>query len=71
MSIAVRVAALAGALLLLAAVAFDVMTSSHGDVRLCSTYRGRDLCDRERRHWSNDHDDDDRGHVSVATTVLV
>jgi DUF4097 and DUF4098 domain-containing protein YvlB len=51
-------------------VAFDVETSSNGDVTLCSTYRDRDPCDNDRRHRS-DWDDDDRHEVSVTMTVLV
>ena len=52
-------------------VAFDVVTSSNGDVTLCATYRDRDPCDSERSHRSNDWDDDDRHSVSVTMTVRV
>lgn len=50
-------------------VAFNVGTSSAGDVTICSTFRGNDPCDRDRdrRSW----DDDGRRSVSVAMTVLV
>lgn len=50
-------------------VAFDVRTSSAGDVTICSTYRDHDPCETERR-WSND-DNDGRHNVTVAMTVLV
>jgi DUF4097 and DUF4098 domain-containing protein YvlB len=50
-------------------VAFDVRTASNGDVTICSTYRGRNLCDEDRgghSDWNDDH-----GSVTVAMTVLV
>jgi DUF4097 and DUF4098 domain-containing protein YvlB len=49
-------------------VAFDVGTSSGGDVTICSTFRGNDPCDEERRGYD---DDDGRRGVTVAMTVLV
>ena len=50
-------------------VAFDVGTGSKGDVTICSTFRGNNPCDEDRRSW-NDGDDGRRG-VTVAMTVLV
>ena len=50
-------------------VAFDVGTGTNGDVTICSTFRGNNPCDEDRR-WRND-DDDWRRNVTVAMTVLV
>jgi hypothetical protein len=50
-------------------VAFDVSTGTNGDVTICSTFRGNNPCDEDRR-WRNDDDDGRRG-VTVAMTVLV
>lgn len=50
-------------------VAFDIRTGSNGDVSLCTTFRGNDPCDDDRR-WSSDGDDG-RRNVTVAITVLV
>jgi DUF4097 and DUF4098 domain-containing protein YvlB len=51
-------------------VAFDVETSSNGDVSFCSVLRDHNPCDGDRRGWS-----DERGgyrrSVTVALTVLV
>jgi hypothetical protein len=52
-------------------VAFDVSTSSSGDVTICSTFRGNDPCDEDRHRWSNDGDDGWRRGVTVSMTVLV
>ena len=49
-------------------VAFDVETGSNGDVTICSTLRGNNPCDEERRRWSSD---DDGRSVTVAMTLLV
>jgi DUF4097 and DUF4098 domain-containing protein YvlB len=51
-------------------VAFDIETSSNGDVTICATYRRNNPC--EDRSYRDD--DDDRGwrrNVTVAITVLV
>ena len=48
-------------------VAFDVETSSSGDVTICSTLRDNNPCDDERRGWNNDNG----RSVSVAMTLLV
>jgi hypothetical protein len=50
-------------------VAFDVGTSSGGDVSICSTFRDNNPCDEGRRSWSDS--DDWRRNVTVAMTVLV
>lgn len=50
-------------------VAFDVGTSSSGDVTICSTLRDNNPCDEGRRSWSDS--DDWRRNVTVAMTVLV
>jgi hypothetical protein len=50
-------------------VAFDIGTSSNGDVTICSTLRDNDPCENDRRSWSSD--DDGRRSVTVAMTVLV
>jgi hypothetical protein len=50
-------------------VAFDIRTEGNGDVTICSTLRGNDPCENDRRSW--DDDDDGRRSVSVAMTVLV
>jgi hypothetical protein len=50
-------------------VAFDVDTRSNGDISICSTFRGNNPCDEDRR-WQSD-DDDWRRNVTVAMTVLV
>ncbi len=50
-------------------VAFDVGTSSSGDVRICSTFRDNNPCDEDRRSWGDS--DDWRRNVTVAMTVLV
>jgi DUF4097 and DUF4098 domain-containing protein YvlB len=51
-------------------VAFEVQTSSNGDVTICSTLRDNNPCD-DRSY--RDHDDDNgwRRNVTVAMTVLV
>lgn len=51
-------------------VAFDVQTSSNGDVTICSTFHEQNPCDRDS-HRSRDDGDDDRRSVSVAMTLLV
>ena len=51
-------------------VAFDIGTSSSGDVTICSTFRGRNPCEGGARSWG-DNDGDGRRNVSVAITVLV
>jgi DUF4097 and DUF4098 domain-containing protein YvlB len=48
-------------------VAFDVETSSNGDVTICSTLRDNNPCDDNRRGWNNDNG----RSVSVAMTLLV
>lgn len=50
-------------------VAFDVSTSSNGDVTICSTFRDRNPCDRDGR--GDDDDDGYRRNVTVAITLLV
>ncbi len=50
-------------------VAFNVGTTSNGDISICSVFRGNDPCDEDRRRWNSD--DDGRRNVSVAMTVLV
>jgi hypothetical protein len=50
-------------------VAFDVGTSSNGDVTICSTFRDNDPCEEGRHSWSDS--DDWRHNVTVAMTVLV
>jgi DUF4097 and DUF4098 domain-containing protein YvlB len=50
-------------------VAFDVQTSSSGDVRICSVLRDSDGCDGERR-WSHDDNGWSR-NVTVSMVVLV
>ncbi len=52
-------------------VAFNVGTSSAGDVTICSTFRGNDPCDRDRDGRWRDDDDNGRRTVTVAMTVLV
>jgi hypothetical protein len=49
-------------------VAFDIETSSNGDVTICSTLRGNNPCDENRDRWDND---DNGRSVSVAMTLLV
>lgn len=51
-------------------VAFDVAVGSTGDVTVCTVVRENNPCGDDNRRWSN-RDDDDRGSVSVAMTVLV
>lgn len=51
-------------------VAFDVSTSSNGDVTICSTLRNNNPCDEDRHGW-NDDDGGWRRNVTVAMTVLV
>ena len=52
-------------------VAFNVGTSSSGDVTICSTFRGNDPCDRDRDGRSRNDDDNGRRSVTVAMTVLL
>jgi DUF4097 and DUF4098 domain-containing protein YvlB len=50
-------------------VAFEVRTSSNGDVSICSTQHDDDSCDSDRRRgWRNDGD---RRTPTVAMTLLV
>lgn len=51
-------------------VAFDVQTSSGGDVTICATYRDRNPCD-DRSSRDTDDDWGGRRYVTVAMTVLV
>lgn len=52
-------------------VSFDVRTERNGDVTICSIFRDRGPCQGERRWGRDDDDDNDRGAVSVAMTLLV
>ena len=49
-------------------VAFEVQTSSSGDVTICAVFRARNPCDSERR---GSDDDGYRRNVTVAITVLL
>ncbi|MES2176509.1 MAG: DUF4097 family beta strand repeat-containing protein [Gemmatimonadota bacterium] len=51
-------------------VAFEVSTSSNGDVTICSTFRNNNPCD-DRRNSRDDDDDNWRRTVTVAMTILV
>jgi hypothetical protein len=51
-------------------VAFEVQTSSSGDVTLCAIYRGHNPCE-DRSYNDNDDDRDWHHSVTVAMTVLV
>jgi DUF4097 and DUF4098 domain-containing protein YvlB len=48
-------------------VAFDVETSSNGDITICSTLRDNNPCDENQRGWNSDNG----RSVSVAMTLLV
>lgn len=51
-------------------VAFDISTSSSGDVSICTVWRDRDACGGGRRSGGG-YGDGDRRSVTVAITVLV
>ena len=53
-------------------IAFDLQTSSNGDVNICATLRDADYCGN-RRGYSNDNNDwgNRRGNTSVVMTVLL
>ena len=53
-------------------IAFDLQTSSNGDVNICATIRDADYCGG-RRGYSNDNNDwgNRRGNTSVVMTVLL
>jgi DUF4097 and DUF4098 domain-containing protein YvlB len=53
-------------------IAFDLQTSSNGDVNICATLRDADYCG-DRRGYSNDSNDmgNRRGNTTVAMTVLL
>ena len=48
-------------------LSFEVETSANG-VQLCAVYRGRNICNNERRNWG---DDWDNGPGSARVTVLL
>jgi hypothetical protein len=48
-------------------LSFEVETSASG-VQLCAVYRGRNICDNERRSWGGDWDE---GPGSTRVTVLL
>lgn len=52
-------------------VAFELRTSSNGDVSICSVRADRDSCDGDRRRSNDDDDRWNNRDVSVAMTVLL
>ena len=53
-------------------IAFDLQTSSNGDVNICATLRDADYCG-DRRGYSNDNNDwgNRRGNTTVVMSVLL